>query len=124
MHAQTCPDPASKVPLLSVPPNAPFSTGLTADHVLEGPPMWAGQARQQRMIDARAQAAAESAAGADGADGAGAEEKEEKTEALPAEPMVGRAPKAASKPPSQQRLQVTVVVTPAVRKYDDGDISS
>ncbi|CAM9671413.1 unnamed protein product, partial [Laminaria digitata] len=63
-------DPDSHIPLLSVPPNVPFAEGLTADNVKEGPPLWAGQARHQRIDDARVRAAAESADGADGAGGA------------------------------------------------------
>lgn len=93
----------------------PFAEGLTADNVKEGPPLWAGQARHQRIDDARVRAAAESADGADGAggaDGTGVGEKREKEEALPAPPKAGRAPMAVPKPSSPQRFQVTINIAP------------
>ena len=105
--AHPYPDLDSKIPLLSVPPNVPFSEGLSAANVVEGPPLWAGQARQQRIVAARAHALPEGADGPDGATGDVEREKQEKAEALPAPPKAGRAPMTVPKPSSPQRFQVT-----------------
>lgn len=116
------PDPDSNIPLLSVPPNVPFLDGLTAVNVEEGPPLWAGQARQQRIVDARAHSPPEGADGAHGAHGGGVGEEQEKAETLPAPPKPGRAPMAVPKPSSPQRFQVTCgpkpsSASPRTRKY-------
>lgn len=118
-RAHPYPDPDSNIPLLSVPPNVPFSEGLTAADVVEGAPLWAGQARQQRIVDARAHAPPE---GADDTDGGGVGEKQEKAEDLPAPPKAGRAPMAVPKSSSPQRFQVTCrpkpsSLSPRARKY-------
>ena len=62
------PDPKSEVstPLLSVPPNVTFTEGLTPQVVSRGVPIWACQARRQRVIAARAGAGASAGATVDG----------------------------------------------------------
>lgn len=101
-------DRDTEIPLLSVPPNVTFSAGLTAEHVADGAPLWAGQARRRRIIDDAKASAAASATGADGGGGGGgAGSVEKEPEDLPPPPRIGGAPKAAHKPSGQQRMQVS-----------------
>lgn len=88
-----------------MPPNVTFSTGLTAEHVAEGAPLWAGQARRRRIIDDAKASAAAGASSAEGGGGSGGSVEKE-PEDLPPPPRIGGAPKAAHKPSGQQRMQV------------------
>ncbi|CAN0357197.1 unnamed protein product, partial [Ectocarpus sp. 12 AP-2014] len=61
-------------------------------------PLWAGQARRRRMVNAKARAAGEGISGTRGGGEADAEE-------LPPPPKIGGAPKATAKPSGPQRMQ-------------------
>lgn len=101
-------DPDSQTPLLSIPPNVRFSEGLTPDKVVEGPPLWAGQARRRRAIDAKASSAVDVAAtGTESGGGGGGVDPEAEAEEPPPPPRIG-VPKVSFQPSSgQQRMQVT-----------------
>lgn len=111
-------DRDSQVPLLSVPPNVTFLEGLTPDHVKDGPPLWAGQARHRRMLAAKAAKAAKAATpGAVSEEGVGDTDDHpvpggqgggnEDVGDLPQAPKIGGARKTGAKQGGPERMQVS-----------------